>query len=302
MIALCLSLWLHAHVALAAPTAPVPTPAAPTPAAPAIAPHAACAVPMDHFAAKIAAAEQAYATFEVGTFSSSMDEAALILPCLATTVPTGVAAHYLRMLGLQYFTEHDTVKADAVFGAARSLDSIYQFPDTLIPVGHPVRAHYAALDLASVQGAPIGAPRTGSVIFNGSASTQRPGWPAIVQVVDANMRVTATALVFPTDALPAYDAMPLSVTQQAATGTTVRKPLNPKVPLAIVAGAAVVGSVSLYARAVADAADFRTYRADDTIDDLVARQQKANNMVYGSAAVGLVAVGCGVGAIFVGKW
>ncbi len=281
-----------------------------------------CAVPVPvaPFAAKVDAAETAYATFEVDTFSSSMDEAALMLPCLNAVVPADVSAHYLRMLGLQYFIGHDTMKADAVFAAARSADGAYVFPDTLLPQGHPIRTHYAAIDLASLHSAAIGAPRAGAVYFNGVSAVeggsgtetkrlnanappivaQRPAWPAIVQVVDANLAVTASALVFPTDALPAYDALPLPIS--VSNAVAVRKPLNPKVPLAIGTGVALIGSAAFYTRALSDAADFRSYHATDTLDQLTARQQKTNTMVYASLTVGLLAVAGGVGTVVVGKW
>ena len=264
-----------------------------------------CAVPIAQFSGKVDAAEQAYATFEVDAFSSSMNEAALMLPCLDAIVPSSVAAHYLRMLGLQYFVGRDSVKANAVFGAARSVDGTYEFPEALIPPGHAIRTAYAAMDLSTAPAVAIGAPRTGNLMFNGfptdATKPTRPGWPAIVQVVDKDAAITATMLVFPSDGLPPYDAAP--VPKAAVVSTAVeRKPLNPKVPLAIGAGVAAIASGTLYALASGSAADFDTYRADDTVDELNARQAKTNGLVFASAGAGVLAVAGGLGAVFIGTW
>lgn len=262
-----------------------------------------CAVPVSEFSARVDAAEQAYADFEVQAFSASMDEAALMLPCLNAVVTNGVAAHYLRMVGLQQYVGHDTVKAEALFGAARSLDAAYQFPDSLIPTGHAIRTHYGAVDVSILPWTPIGAPRTGSVMFNGvpvsATAPERPGWPAIVQVVDKDSLVTATALVYPTQSLPPYDALPLPV---SAVAGVERHPMNPKIPVGIATGLAAIASGTLYGLASGSAADFHTYRADDTVDALTARQKKTNGLVYASVATGVLAVAGGVGVVLVGKW
>ncbi len=278
-------LLLLLSLALAAPVCPIPT-------------HAA------ELSAKVESAEQAYATFEVETFSLSLDEASLILPCIDDVVPADVAAHYLRVLGLRYFIERDPTRADQAFAAARALDPAYVFPDTLIPPGHSVRTHYTAIDLASVLSSVIAAPRTGAVLFDGSlalvteAGTQRPGLPTIVQIQDAAGVVTATRYVLPGDPLPAYDAVPMAI----AAGTAVRRPLSPKVPLLIGAGVAAIASGTLYALSASSRQEFNAYREDDSIQELTSLKNRTNTEFFGSIGAGVLFVGCGVGALVIGEW
>ncbi len=255
-------------------------------------------------AAKVNAAEQAYATFEVETFSSSLDEAALILPCIADMVPPDVAAHYLRMEGLRYFIERDPTHADQAFAAARSIDAVYVFPDTLIPPGHSVRTHYTAIDLATVVPIGIAAAKTGSIWFDGTQATVglsgavRPGLPAIVQIEDATGTVTATRYVLPGDPLPSYDAVPMAI----AAGATVHRPLSPKVPIAIGAGVAVIASGTLYAFSANSRQEFDTYRANDSIQNLTSLKNQTNSEFIGSIAAGVVAAAGVAGVVLVGKW
>lgn len=255
-------------------------------------------------AAKVNSAEQAYATFEVETFASSLDEAALILPCVVDVVAPDVAAHYLRMSGLRYFIERDPTHADQAFAAARALEPGYVFPETLIPAGHSVRTHYTAVDLTLVQPIVIARPRTGQLLFDGApattgaAGTVRPGLPAIVQVQDASGAVVETAYVLPTDPLPAYDAVPLAVTSAGG----VRRPLSPKVPLAIGAGVAAVASGALYALSAGSRQEFDTYREDDSIQNLSSLKARTNGEFVGALGLGMLAVAGGVGALLVGTW
>lgn len=248
-------------------------------------------------AARLDAADEAYATFEVETFSSSLDEAALILPCLSDVVPPDVSAHYLRVLGLRYFIQRDPSRADLAFAAARAVDPGYVFPEAMIPPSHAIRTHYVAYNLALAPGTPVGPPREGALYFNGTAGTRRPGWPAIVQVVNAAGAVTATQYVWPGDPLPGYDAMPV-VTET----TSVARRKNPGIPLAIGAGVAAVASGTLYVIAAGSARDFAEFQEDDSLVGLEQRRDQTNRLVYASIGVGVLAVAGGLGAVFVGKW
>lgn len=292
-----------------------------------------CSVPLDQFTAKVDRAEGAYASFEVDAFSSSMDEAALMLPCLTAVVPTDASAHYLRLLGIQYFIERASGRADQVFAGARSADPAYVFPETLIPTGHPLRSHYSAIDLNSLKASPIPLPRAGAIAFNGvpalSATPERPGFPAIVQVVDSSGAITATSVAFPGDALPPYEVMPaapvavapLPKTAPVATSDSTTPPgLDPtplgadvtpgpvrkkhtSVVLAVATGFAAGGAGALYLVAGAGAQQFKNgYSETDTNESLAAQRGAVNGLVGLSAGVGVLAIAGGVGAVLVGKW
>lgn len=247
-------------------------------------------------AAKLAAAESAYGTLDVDTFANSLDEAAIILPCVAEPIEPALAATWLRMQGLRYFIERDAAKADLAFAAARTVDSVYDFPLNLVPTGHSLRAHYTALDPTTLTRSEVPHPKAGELRFNGLADVWRSdAAPAIVQVISEEGAVLATAYVQAGQPLPPYEAIALP---KASAGRS----LSPKVPLGAAAGVAAAASVVLYVMAAEGASDFEAYRADDDVDALDARRARVNGLTAGAIGAGILALAGGAGVVFVGEW
>lgn len=257
-----------------------------------------CSITPTQLSERVDLAEQAYGLLDVEKFSESMQEASLMLPCMSAVVPPGLAAHYLRILGVQYFLGHANERADQVFSAARSIDPAYVFPESLVPVDHPLRAHYAAVALSSLHAAPVPKPLDSTLYFNGAAATERPGWPAIVQVVDASAAVKSTAILFREDGLPAYDLAPessgrsgLRTTSAAGSSSHTTVPSSRRTigTVSCVSGAAL----SLGGGALAAATFIGADPSEGTEAEWRSRQTK-NAVGWGIAGLGLVGIGLGV--------
>ena len=260
-----------------------------------------CAAPSHaaDIAAKLAAAEKAYATFDVDAFSSSLDEAALMLPCVDDKIDPMLSASYHRMLGLRWYIERDSAKADQAFAAARSVDPTYSFPETLIPAGHSVRTHYTAIDPSTAPTETMGAPLAGQVLLDGNPTVVRhTTLPTVAQVIDKDAHVAATRYLLPGDAMLPYPAAAAPKSESLATA----RPLNPKIPIAIGAGVAAIASATLYVMATNAEEKFNTYDANITMKELEAERSQTNGLVLGSVGAGVLAVAGGVGTVIVGKW
>jgi hypothetical protein len=250
-------------------------------------------------AAKFDAAEEAYTSLDVEVFSLSLDEAALMLPCLDAPIDPAFAARNHRMRGLRAYLERDATRAAQSFAAARALQPDYSFPTTLIPEGHSVRKQYASLDVSTPNPTTAPEPIEGWLSFDGTRGLSRPSmWPSIVQLFDAEGRLLSTSYLFPADPLPAYKAK----AQPVASAAVARKPLSPKVPLLIGAGVAAVGAGVLYAMADAEGQKFAQYDERYTLTDLNDMQARTNGYVYASIGAGALAVAGGLGVVFVGHW
>ena len=249
-------------------------------------------------AAKFDAAEEAYKSLEVDIFSASLDEAALMLPCLDAAVTPAFAARYHRMRGLRSYIERDAAKAAQSFAAARVIEPDYSFPTSLIPEGHSVRKQFSSVDTTAPQTQPAPEPVEGWLSLDGTRTLDRSmGWPAIVQLHSGEGALSSTSYLFPSDPLPAYKAK-----AQPVSSSTVHKPLSPKIPLAIGAGVAAIGAGVLYAMADASAQDFARYDESYSTDDLTAMQTKTNTFVYASIGSGALAVAGTLGVVLVGHW
>jgi len=246
---------------------------------------------------KLDSAEKAYASLEVEQFTLSLDEAALMLPCLGDPVTPALGARYHRTIGLRLFIERDRERASQAFAAARAIDPTYEFPDSLIPTGHAVRAIYGILDASNPQMQRVADPVVGHLTFDGTASNQRPSaWPTIAQILDASGVPITTAYLFPADPMPAYDAVPLPA---PLAGIGERRPLNPKPLLFVGGGVAAVASGVLYALAASSAQTFDQYHEDWTLGDLETQRGRTNTLVIASIGSGVLAVGAATGGVLI---
>lgn len=247
--------------------------------------------PAAEIAGALDAAEAAYGALDVDAYARAMDEAALALPCLGEPVAPALAARYHRMQGLRLFLEKDREAAVATFGAARALEPDYAFPEALVPAGHPVRADYAAMDVAARRDERVPEPLEGELRFDGTAGTMRPAdRPTVVQLLAPTGDVTASAWVRAGDPLPAYAGKPLPDPDRRRAA---------RIAVGAGAGAAALGSVALYAVGAGAAARFAEDDPNASLDELDALRAQANGAVAGSAVLGLLAAG---GAALVVAW
>ncbi len=158
-------------------------------------------------AERLRAAEQAYVDLDPEGFARAIDEATLLLPCVADRVSTETAAQLHRMMALQAFARGDDAATEAALAAARALSPAYRFPDALLPPDHALRTAYEALDAAPGERWRPPQPTRGTLAFDGVGTPLRPlDRPTVAQWLDPDGRALETAWVAPAGPLPAYPA------------------------------------------------------------------------------------------------
>ncbi len=285
-------------------------------------------VAADALSTKIDAVHAAYSALDADGFAQNIEEAALMLPCLSEPVPRKLAAAYHRAIGIQYVTARDDTRAGLALAAAKAVEEGYRFPDSEFPTDHPVRVLYRNTVPSPAVSVPV--PAVGDILFDGTAGTQRPGRASIVQLRDGST-IHATAYLFPTNAMPPYEAKPEPVVVEPqpvvpepepvvaevvpdpvdTTGDPVELPDGPPVdaePKSMGAGvpmlgaAAVVGIGSGVLYGMASSANSQYF--DDQLmtnsTTLNAQRAKTNSLNMASSMTGIAALGLGVGAIVVG--
>ncbi len=166
--------------------------------------------------ARLEAAERAYVDLDSAGFDTAMDDAALLLPCLAELAPTPVAARYHRMEALRLYGAGEPVDAEASLRAARALEPAYVFSDELLPKDHELRRRYESLDGAPGDERRPAQPREGALAFDGLITPRHPlDRATIVQLVGQD-GIEGTKVLRPGDPLPPFDARPRTRTRLVA--------------------------------------------------------------------------------------
>ncbi len=215
-------------------------------------------------------------------------------PCLSEGAPRSLVAATHRLVGLALYQERDTPGAEAAFAAARLVEPAWSFPAALLPPGHPILLAYQARSPTTVVYSEAPRPREGTVSFDSRVGTARPSAvPTWFQRTDESGRVVASTYLFPTDALPPYDAARELVAQDAEAGHGSRT-------LAIAGGATALLAGAVYAAAGVFADDYRNSPQTDA--ELNSLRATTNTLVFGAAGLGAAAAGLGVGAVIHGRW
>ena len=165
--------------------------------------------PLDALEAQLEAAEHAYAALDVVVFTNSLDEAALLLPCVNQPMTPAVAAHFHRMEGLRLFGAGDEDAALDALRAARVLDPRYRFPEDVLPSDHALRKQYDALGVADTSTWRPPRPTHGTLAFDGLPSRLRATDRATVfQELDESGLPATTEYLYPGQPTPHYAAVP----------------------------------------------------------------------------------------------
>ena len=254
------------------------------------------------------AAESAFGALDVETFTSSMDDAIFMVPCVHETLDSAEIARFDRLQGIRQFVANQEDRAVQSFAAARATEPDYQLPTWLVPEGSAIRDLYGRMPLENGTRERQPAPVQGSLRFDGVEGRERPvGWSTLVQVFDGTGAVIATAYLYPGDAMPAYAAVVEPVAARGSdgsAGSTGGRALSRKVGFGLI-GAGVgsaLGAGALYGLASASNADFNADHPEWDEGDLLRSQTHTNNLVIASGALGVLAAGAGLSAALVVEW
>jgi hypothetical protein len=234
--------------------------------------------------ARLAAAESAWANLDGEAFDQALDEAVLLLPCLAEVAPPSFAARYHRMIALRAWGARDVERATWSLTAARTLEPTYVFPPELLAPDHELSIAYRAITPGPGATRTPARPRGGALWFDG-VGREEPLDRATIAQIEAGDGSVQTRLLRPGDPLPAYDAVPR--TRNA---------------ILFASGAVLTAGVGFYAAAWGTHAPFYDPGAENDVADLerlASRSQLLTGLSVGCAA--LAASGVGVAFAFGGS-
>ncbi len=243
------------------------------------------------------------------------------LPCLEAVIEPAQAARLHRMVGLRHLVHGEEDRALWAFAASHRIDPDFTFPADVFPASHPISRTYAdAGVLPPMRRDAPWQPDT-SAWYDGLQSEQRPGGSAtLLQLTSTSGVLMGTHYLWPADEIPTVSEARLAALpppepdppeEPIASGPqpvdaspppadlTIHSDVQPpwlESSLLAVAGAstAAAGISCLLAGRVA--ADYRTN--DHTLAELDQLKARNNTMVYTAGALGVLAVGAGVGVAF----
>jgi hypothetical protein len=154
--------------------------------------------------AAVGAAEAGWSQMDADAFAAGAGEVRQALECMGEEVSATELAAAMRTLGLEAFREGSAGAAEAWFGAARTLEPDYTFPDALLRPGHPAREAYLAAEAPAGDRA-LPAPASGWLQIDGRRSVRVPtDRPYYFQRFDGAGAVTQSAVVEAGGSPPPY--------------------------------------------------------------------------------------------------
>jgi len=214
------------------------------------------------------------------------------VPCLSESLNSSQSAALYRMRALAAFLDKDPAASVAYFRALLAVAPGYELRETLAPDGHPLRLYFeVAAGTFSPPGTSLDEPRVGVLYVDGKAGVVAPvDRPYLFQYADAAGKISTTALITPGLAPPTYPAL----VERERSGGGIN------VPLAATAAVAALASGGFYLAASHNASTFWDPATADA--DLDALRSRTNTLGWLSAGAGVVAVGTGAAAVWVGTW
>jgi hypothetical protein len=232
----------------------------------------------------LAEARQRFRALDTAGFTASVLAARSQVPCLVEPMAPSAVADLHRMVGLLAFSEQDTQQAMLAFAAARAIEPETGFSVDLLPLSHPVREDYSAVDPTRLAVERVGEARDGTLRFDGRDGLLRPlERPTVVQLVGEQQRVLTGAYLAPGDEMPLYAAR--------RARSPVEAPLAIATGLGLGLGAALLvgGAVS---RASYDRLSTDTLAGQEALDS---RRSLTNGLLTSGVATGALGLASGLG-------
>ena len=243
----------------------------------------------------------AYEAADLQGFIETSSRLESMLPCVSEPIPRNVAANLHRMMGLRAFVDQKKDKSEGAFGAARSIEPSYRFPETMVPPGHPIMARYEAMDISAAASKEVKRPAEGFLHFDGRPGTLRPAsLPTVAQLFDGEGAVSVTAYLWPADGMFDYVEASSDVSEIAVNSQTSVEKRGPNLPLALGAGGAAVLSGVFYGVAASASGKFNSPATP--YEDGPKLRAQTNTFLLASGGVGVAAIGLGIGAVVAGQW
>jgi hypothetical protein len=246
-----------------------------------------CRVSSVDLARTVEQAELAFGSLDVDSFRTNTTRLDAEVKCLRDLASPALAARIHRLEGLRAWIDQDAERSRASFAAARAIEPEYQFPQAMVPVGHPVLNQYE-LSEPGARFSALAVPANARLFLDGTEAVQRADdRAALAQLLHDKGSIRASALLWPGEPMFPYDTK-----QEAAKG--------PNLPLSIVAAASLALGITTYALAADTHAQFENPNTD--VAALPALQESTNTLFFTSVGAGAIALGTGIGAVVAGTW
>ena len=257
-----------------------------------------CAAPVSarEFHQMVSKGDAAYADMDLEAFQTARVNARQMFACLDEGITPAQAAGFHRLEALGYFLARDHANAVSSLRSLNAAAPGYALSAEIAPPNHPLRMYYdIAEKLVSLPPQPLPLAKSGWTEIDGSTATAWPtDRPYLIQnfddsgkVVLSSFQTTGTA---PAGVLSEPKPLSLLAPSKAQTAKT----------LSLVAGGSALLAGGLYLGARSSANQF--WDPTTPSSELDALRRRTNGLGWSSAGVGLVALGTGCAALYVGTW
>ncbi len=256
-----------------------------------------CAAPVSarSFHQIVSAGDAAYADMDLEAFQTARVTARQMFACLDEGITPAQAAGFHRLEALGYFLARDHANAVSSLRSLNAAAPGYALSTEIAPPNHPLRMYYdIAEQLVSLPAQPLPLAKSGWTEIDGSTATAWPvDRPYLIQKFDESGKVVLSS--FQTAGTP-----PAGVLSEPKTLTAHTPKVQTAKTLSLVAGGSALLAGGLYLGARSSASQF--WDPATPSSELDALRRRTNGLGWSSAGVGLVALGTGCAAIYVGTW
>jgi len=236
----------------------------------------------------ISLGEAAYQNMDEAEFRRAFATVQSSLPCVSTPFNTAQTTSFWRMHALAAFLDRDEDAGIIAFQSVLASTPGYSLSESLAPMGHPLQtwlesALVAPASLESV----LATPSSGSIFIDGTAGLSAPlARPYLFQLTDEAGQLVISQVIPAGQEPPRYPVL--------RTGLAVN------MPLAITAGVSgVVAGGTWY---LATAREDTFWDPSTPTSDLELLQRQSNTLGTVALSAGILTVGTGAAAVFVGAW
>ena len=237
---------------------------------------------------EISLGEAAYQNMDEVEFRRAFTTIQAAIPCVSTPFNSAQATAFWRMHALAAFLERDEDAAFIAFQSVLASTPGYALSEGMAPLGHPLQvwleqARESSPSLESV----LPPPSKGVVFIDGSDSLSVPlTRPYLFQLTDESGRLLVSQVIPAGQEPPRY--------------AVYREGLALNVPLAVTAG--VSGLVAGGTWYLATARENTFWDPSTPTSELEPLQRQANTFGTVALSAGIITVGTGAAAVFVGAW
>ncbi|MDG1480636.1 MAG: hypothetical protein P8R54_13660 [Myxococcota bacterium] len=244
-------------------------------------------VPAQKVSQEISLGEVAFKNMDEELFRQVHDEIQLLVPCMSTPFNAAQATSFWRLSALAAFLSRDEDTVLTAFKSVIEISPGYMLPESIAPMGHPLQELFAqAMEGSTSLDDVLPTPRSGQVYVDGIASLSVPlSRPYLFQMTDESEQVVISQRVQAGQRPPGY-------------ATDRARSVN--VPLAVTAG--ISGAIAGGSWYLATSREDTFWDPSTPTGELSGLQRQANTLGTVALSAGVVTLGSGAAAVFVGAW